>query len=77
MYLIVLDFETGNIDVIRELPEDIDDIEYFVEYILGYDLQEVSYMLVNPDDSIFNILDFNNNDDTLTDKGHCYISEKF
>lgn len=77
MYLIVLDFETGNVDVIRELPEDIDDIEYFVEYILGYDLQEISYMLVNPDDSTFNILDFNNNDNTLTDKGYCYISEKF
>lgn len=77
MYLFILDFETGNIDVIRELPEDIDDIEYFVESTLGYDLSEVSYMLVDPDDSVFNILDFNSNDDSLINKGHCYISEKF
>ncbi len=77
MYLFILDFETGNIDVIRNLPENIEDIEYFVEYTLGYKLSEVSYMLVDPDDSIFNILDFNNNDDTLTDRGYCYISEKF
>lgn len=76
MYLFILDFETGNIDVIRNLPENIKDIEYFVEYTLGYKLSEVSYMLVDPDDSIFNILDFNN-DDTLTDRGYCYISEKF
>lgn len=77
MYLFILDFETGNIDVIRNVPEDIKDIEYFVESTLGYDLSEVSYMLVDPDDSIFNILDFNSSDNFLINKGYCYISEKF
>lgn len=46
MVLIVLNYELGDVDVIRSIPDDIDDYSDFVYNVLGYKESEVSWMLV-------------------------------
>lgn len=49
MVLIVLNYEFGDVDVIRSVPDDIDDYSDFVYNVLGYKESEVSWMLVEDD----------------------------
>ena len=46
MVLIVLNYELGDVDIIRSIPDDIDDYSDFVYNVLGYKESEVSWMLV-------------------------------
>lgn len=75
MYLFVFDYESGNIDVVRNVPENIEDLESFVSDTLCYHLSNVAYMLTKGD-NVFNIVDYNS-DDSITDKGFDYIECKF
>ncbi len=76
MYLFVLDFASGNIDVVRNIPDNIEDIEDFVVDVLGYHLDNIEYMLTN-EDNVFNIVDYDDQDGSLVDKGFDYIENKF
>lgn len=76
MYLFVLDFASGNIDVVRNIPDNIEDIEDFVVDVLGYHLDNIEYMLTD-EDNVFNIVDYNDQDGSLVDKGFDYIENKF
>ena len=49
MVLIVLNYELGDVDIVRSVPDDIDDYSDFVYNILGYKESEVSWMLVEDD----------------------------
>ena len=76
MYLFVFDYETGNIDIIRDVPENIDDIESFVTDVLGYHLTSVEYMLTK-DENIINVTDYDEKDYSLIDVYSDYIYNKF
>ena len=76
MYLIVLNYDSGNIDIIRNVPEDIENLEDFVVDVLGYHLEEVEYMLTS-EDNVFNIVDYDEEDNTLIDKGFDYVGSKW
>lgn len=76
MYLFVFDYETGNIDIIRDVPENIDDIESFVTDTLGYHLTSVEYMLTK-EENIVNIIDYDEKDYSLIDVYSDYIYNKF
>lgn len=45
MTLIILNYNTGDIDVIRELPDNIDDLSFFIETRLGYNEDEIAWMI--------------------------------
>lgn len=76
MYLIVLNYDSGNIDIIRDVPEDIENLEDFVVDVLGYHLTDVEYMLTS-EDNVFNIVDYDEEDNTLIDKGFDYVGSKW
>ena len=76
MYLFVFNYDSGNIDVIRNVPEDIENIEDFVVDVLGYHPTDVEYMLTDGD-NVFNILDYNEQTESLIDKGFDYIESKW
>lgn len=76
MYLIVLNYDSGNIDIIRNVPEDIKNLEDFVVDVLGYHLTDVEYMLTS-EDNVFNVVDYDEEDNTLIDKGFDYVGSKW
>ena len=41
MKLIVLNYNTGDVDIIRDLPDDIDDLSFFIETELAYNEDEI------------------------------------
>ena len=49
MILIVLDYEWGCIDAIKNIPGDIEDLDTFVYNTLGYKDSEVSWILLEDD----------------------------
>ena len=46
MTLVVLDYEYGNIHYIKNIPENIENLEDFVYNTLGYKDSEVSWILL-------------------------------
>ena len=76
MYLFVFDYETGNIDIIRDVPENINDLESFVTDVLGYHLTSVEYMLTD-EENLFNVMDYDKDDYSLIDVASDYICNKF
>ncbi len=59
MKLIILNYNTGDVDVIRDLPDDIDNLSFFIETTLGYNEDEIAWMTGN-DDNVINIATWNN-----------------
>ena len=49
MTLVVLDYECGNIHYIKNIPENIENLEDFVYNTLGYKDSEVSWILLEDD----------------------------
>ncbi len=49
MQLIVLNYEEGCVDIIKNIPSNIEDIENFVCNTLGYKDTVVNYMVVTDD----------------------------
>lgn len=49
MKLVVLNYEFGNIDVIKNIPENIENLEDFVYDKLRYKDSEVSWILLEDD----------------------------
>mgnify|MGYP007101861455 CR=1 FL=1 len=43
MKLIILNYNTGDIDIIRNLPDNINDLSFFIEDF-GYNEDEISWM---------------------------------
>lgn len=76
MYLFIFDYELGNIDIVRNVPSDIDDIESFVTDNLGYHITNIEYMLTE-DDNIINVIDYNKDEDSLKYKDLFVINKKF
>lgn len=78
MYLFVFNYNSGNIDVVTNVPEDIkDNIEDFVINELGYSLNDFDCMLTESD-NVFNILKYNKEDNSVVDTGlFDYIETKF
>lgn len=46
MVLIVLNYELGSVDIIRSVPDDIEDLSDFVYTTLGYKESEICWMAV-------------------------------
>lgn len=76
MYLFIFDYESGNIDIVRNVPDNIEDLESFVIDVLGYHATSVEYMLTE-EDNVFNIMDYNPEDESVVDKGFDYIGSKY
>lgn len=78
MYLFVFNYESGNIDVIKDVPENMEDnIENFVIDELGYNLNDFDCILTEGD-NVFNILKYNKEDNSVIDTGlFDYIETKF
>lgn len=64
MRLIILNYCTGGVDVIRDVPDDIDNLSYFIEVTLGYKESEIEWMTLNYD-SCLEFYDYNKNSKTL------------
>lgn len=58
MQLIVLDFETGKVQIIKNIPNDITDYEDFVYNKLGYKNSEISWMMMKDGNNVYKI-DYN------------------
>jgi len=52
MKLVVLDYEFGKIDVINNIPNDIENLEDFVYNTLNYKDSEVSWILLEDDSRV-------------------------
>lgn len=76
MYLFIFDYESGNIDIVRNIPDNIEDLESFVIDVLGYHATSVEYMLTEGD-NVFNIMDYNSDNESVVDKAFDYIENKF
>ena len=73
MKLIVLNYNTGDVDIIRDLPDDIDDLSFFIETELAYNEDEICWMVLN-DDSRLNYSTWKGDRiDCLTNNGYEYI----
>ena len=59
MKLIILNYNTGDVDIIRYLPDDIDNLSFFIETTLGYNEDEIAWMTGN-DDTVINIATWDN-----------------
>lgn len=49
MELIILNYELGDVELIRNVPENIENLDDFVYNILKYKESEVSWMLLEDD----------------------------
>lgn len=58
MKLIILNYNTGDVDVIRDLPDNIDNLSFFIETTLGYNEDEIAWMVGN--DAIINYASWHN-----------------
>lgn len=58
MQLIVLDYETGKVQIIKNIPNDITDTEDFVYNKLGYKNSVISWMFMKDGNNIYKI-DYN------------------
>lgn len=63
MVLIILNYDIGSVDIIRNIPDDIEDTSDLVYNTLGYKESEISWMIVDGEDLIINNWKF----DLLTD----------
>ena len=59
MKLIILNYNTGDVDVIRYLPDDIDNLSFFIETTLGYNEDEIAWMTAD-NDTVLNIATWDN-----------------
>ena len=74
MYLLVFDYELGDLHVYRNVPEDIEDLEEFVSIDLGYHLDEVEYMTMEEDNAIYY---YTYNSDKVIENGMSFAGEVF
>lgn len=66
MRLLILNYNTGDVDVIRELPDNIDNLSFFIKTTLGYNEDEIAWMVVD-EDTVINYSTWNNGE--LTNDG--------
>lgn len=74
MYLLVFDYELGDLHVYRNIPDDIEDLEEFVSINLGYHLDEVEYMTMEEDNAVYY---YTYNNEEFTENGMSFVGEVF
>jgi hypothetical protein len=74
VYLLVFDYELGDLHVYRNIPDNIEDLEEFVSMELGYHLDEVEYMTTEEDNGIYY---FTYKDGVIKSDGADYVGQKF
>ena len=74
MYVIISNLVMGEIDILRDVPEDCGDIEQYLKDILHYDTNHIQWFTAENDTPI-NYFDVKNNEIIL--RGYDYIENKF